>query len=148
MSAKIFERRDSGSVDVKLDTAETTKDVFWSPRWVRPLSEWMKARGYQEGDNGRGGYNSYVLLRAPEDAEPSRCFIHPDGTRVWLMSVNGMGEIRWFNEPSRLRKLHEMPVEEFRRIAQEPWEHDSDGIESMLAVLHFGLRFPPVAEHH
>ena len=67
-------------VDIKLQHPYNTKNVFWS----------------------RQG-NSYVMVEA--DAPSDRTFRTPDGRHVKLLSINGIGEIRWAAEPADLRYI-------------------------------------------
>jgi hypothetical protein len=75
--------------------------VYWSPqRW--------------RDENGRlepaGGFNSFCLVENPDGRWVAR-----SGERVSLLSINGIGEIRWSVEPGS--------------------EHYGEG-----AVEHFGLK--------
>lgn len=54
--------------------------VYWSPRGLH---------------DGRGGFNSFVLVA---DAERGQWRM-ADGKRVNLLSINGIGEIRWTVDP-------------------------------------------------
>ena len=57
-------------VDVGLTSMRTTPDIFWSDRG-----------------------NSFVTVRPEPDMRGE--WIQPDGSRVDLLSINGMGEVRW-----------------------------------------------------
>lgn len=107
-------------VDVALYDHRTTENVFWSPRWESP-------------GGGRGGMNSYVLVReatggcsCPGDVFPTK-----DGP-VSLASINGMGEIRWTVSPRALSFAVEM--EAAGTLRPEGGAH-----EELLAARHFGL---------
>lgn len=68
-------------VDIKLRShTDPPKDtVFWSPQKYHP-----------NGDPA-GGFNSFVVVDDPKHGN----FATPDGQRVSVISVNGIGEIRW-----------------------------------------------------
>lgn len=110
--AMVYRRREDGRADVELHSMTTTKDVFWSPRWA------------SEG-GGRGGCNSYILMESPYGE-----FIHL-GIQCSLVSVNGIGEIRWSVSPNDL--------ERDQRNEKEDWRKGDEYGEKLKAARHFGL---------
>lgn len=102
-----------GRVDVRLDSMRTTKDVFWSPTW--------------EGSGGaRGGCNSFVMVETEYGS-----FLSKDGKTCALMSINGIGEVRWDINKSRIQQDVENSKESW-------WKDDQHG-ENIKAAKHFGL---------
>lgn len=65
-------------VDIRLQHSRNTETTFWSPQ-----------------------YNSYVLREVKEEdinpgyLNPGAIWKLPDGRRVFLLSINGIGEVRW-----------------------------------------------------
>lgn len=78
---------DKNRVNVMLDRAVTNDWVFWSPR-----------------------HNSYVCVE-----HDIGDYVTPEGVRVDLASVNGIGEIRWWVQrwqiENALRTEKEMPLD-------------------------------------
>lgn len=101
-----------GKVDVGLKRMQTTRDVYWSPRW-------------SSAGGGRGGANSYVLAAGD------------DGV-IGLYSVNGIGEVRWKVDLADLQRSIETERTAWHR---EWWQH-SDANDQLGAVRHFGLTPP------
>lgn len=92
--SKIHPLRDGRHVDVTLREIRTTPDIFWSERC-----------------------NSYVLT---EPGTHPR-FKLPDGTPVRLVSINGIGEIRWDVERWGLGPDQDGPaVEHFKLTLIDP----------------------------
>lgn len=102
--ARVFKHGGYG-VDVKLNTMETTTDVFW-------------IRG-----------NSYVLV-----AEDRGHFKTKDGTRVAIVSVNGIGEVRWVFWESSVRDA-------LRHQAAGTLNESWDCASALAAFNHFNLQF-------
>lgn len=124
--AKVHEFRKAGTpgIDVALHSMRTTRDVYWSPSWTAPPSH-----------GGRGGGNSYVLVKAREGERDRHCFLTPAGTRVQLASVNGAGEVRWYVDPYRIKDALE---NEARMEALPAWDR-GDSHEWLGAFKHFNL---------
>lgn len=62
-------------VNIKLTEVRTTEKVFWSER-----------------------SNSYVLAEPEGRADgwgSEQVWLTPDGRKCWLLSINGIGEVRW-----------------------------------------------------
>ena len=75
-------------VDVKLISYSNPSDVFWSEKC-----------------------NSYVIV---EPRDPDRAlFTHPEHGPVNLISINGMGEIRWDTLPWDVDKPEQKAAMEF-----------------------------------
>lgn len=91
-------------VDVLLTSMRTNEDVFWSKRG-----------------------NSYVLVVGPMES------LHmPDGTPVQLLSVNGIGEVRW---PVWLSRIEDALKYEKEGRLDPTW----DSAEQLEAARHFGI---------
>jgi hypothetical protein len=86
-------------VDIRLSNSRTTNQVFWSQRG-----------------------NSYVIV-ADDDGPHVK-----DGQRVALLSINGMGQIRW--------RVSDTEIHSARRHEPQP---DWDSFEFLAAFTHFGL---------
>lgn len=85
---KILKLDDKGRVAVKLysHTDPGPETVWWSPQ------KWR-----DEGNrlDPAGGFNSFCLL-----ADPNGRWVARSGERVSLVSINGIGEIRWSVDPN------------------------------------------------
>jgi hypothetical protein len=102
MKPEVFEFGGYG-VNVKLTVMETSKDIVW-------------VRG-----------NSFVLVDSPEQGS----FLL-DGQRVELVSINGIGEIRW--------KVWERDIIDGLRYEKEGKTNINwDCIMHLAAYKHFGL---------
>ena len=99
-------------VDVELHSMTTTEDVFWSHR-----------------------SNSYVLAEAPvleRKEHVEQVLWTEEGKAVQLLSVNGIGEVRWPVWPYHL--------EAGQRAEKAGWiKPDHDIYEYLQAARHFGL---------
>lgn len=78
-------------VDIKLKAAPNNNwayqdpgpdTVYWSPQ------RWRDEDGRREP---AGGFNSFVCVEDPQYGQ----WLTEDGTNVALVSINGIGEIRW-----------------------------------------------------
>jgi hypothetical protein len=111
LSARVYgfvSRNGYRCVDVLLNSMNTTENVFWSPR-----------------------ANSYVLCEPGMQSAKLGDVPHlPDGTAVDLVSVNGIGEVRWQAMGWQLESMLERP----------PYP-GSDGEEILAAARHFGLSY-------
>ncbi len=105
-------------INVKLYSHETTKDVYWSPRWDGGAG------------GGHGGLNSYVL--AEPGRRPTQSFETAGGAAM-LVCVNGVGEVRWVVSPNSLENFIEYAIE------HEPDYVPSDRAEELMAAHHFGI---------
>lgn len=90
---KLLKYGDKG-VDVKLRSAPSERSryqdpdadtVFWSPQ------KWRKSTREGYPDEPAGGFNSFVCVAD----EQYGSWLTEDGTKVSLISINGIGEIRW-----------------------------------------------------
>jgi hypothetical protein len=99
-------------VAVRLVDHRTTPDIYWSVR-----------------------YNSYVLAEVRSNATPfeQRQAIDFNGRKVQLVSVNGMGEVRW--------TVEQWAIDCALRDEKEEWwdRVNGDGKEQLAAARHFGL---------
>lgn len=78
--------------------------VFWSPqRWREEVRD---GRTYQEP---AGGFNSFVCVDDPERGY----WRTAEGQRVALVSINGIGEIRWRIDAEYMLRDAEGSVEHF-----------------------------------
>lgn len=89
-------------VDVLLSSMRSTEDIFWSRR-----------------------SNSYVLVEGGD-------FHLTDGRTAQLLSVNGIGEVRWPVWVSQIKQAVEME-------AEGKLKPDYDSFEQLEAARHFGL---------
>jgi len=80
-----------------------TNTVFWSEQRWRPSDR----PGYP--DEPAGGYNSFVCVADPERGYWKTA----DGQRVTLVSINGIGEIRWRIDGSHMEHYAEGSIEHF-----------------------------------
>lgn len=85
-------------VDVALRTHSDPgpETVFWSP-----------PRYHEDGSPG-GGFNSFVLVD-----DPNGYFLTEAGERVALVSINGIGEIRWKIDAPYMIRDAEGSIEHF-----------------------------------
>ena len=104
-----FTTRDGGyrCVDVRLYHMNTDEDVFWSKR-----------------------KNSYVLVEVPLPSGSRPTLTMPEGRVVRLVSINGIGEVRWEAMDYQLRSLTESTP-----------TPGCDSEEILLAARHFKLSY-------
>lgn len=117
MKKNVCALRENGTVDIKLVNHQSNDKVFWSPRKVH--------------ENGRAtGMNSYVIVPGI-DSWNGVDFLF-EGQKVRLLSINGIGEIRWevfTNEISQAKDRERLGT------LNPTW----DMAEHLLAARYFGL---------
>lgn len=114
MASKINVQRYGGfGVDYKIQDARNIPgELWWSPR----------------GPDGYGGFNSYVVV-----ASDHGIFLLPDGERVDIVSINGLGEVRW---PVM---AHDLSFALRLESSGEPLKPCTGPFETVEAMRYFGL---------